>query len=101
MNPLSEGKGVFANPKADSVFKNMFGTKKNEELTISLINSIIPNLNVVSVEFPNTELISGIADDRSARLDIFCTLASGERVIIEMQNARQNHFTHRIHEFQS
>lgn len=96
MNPLSEGKGVFANPKADSVFKNMFGTKKNEELTISLINSIIPNLNVVSVEFPNTELISGIADDRSARLDIFCTLASGERVIIEMQNARQIHFTHRM-----
>lgn len=93
---LSYGKGVFANPKADSVFRNMFGTPKFEALTISLINSIIPDLHVVSVEFPNPQILTGVNADRKSVIDVFCKLDNGERVIIEMQNAPQAYFAHRM-----
>ena len=96
MSSLSFGKGIFANPKADSVFRTMFGTPKFEALTISLINSIIPDLHVVSVEFPNPQILTGVKMERKSVVDVFCKLENGERVIIEMQNAPQAYFTHRM-----
>lgn len=85
----------FANPKVDYAFKRIFGTEKYKDATINLLNSLLPHLHIVNVEYPNTELIGDTSDSRKASIDVLCTDDVGRKFIIEMQNAEQEHFFER------
>ena len=85
----------FANPKVDYAFKRIFGTEKYKDATINLLNSLLPHLHIVKVEYPNTELIGDTGDSRKAYIDVLCTDNDGRQFIIEMQNAEQEHFFER------
>ena len=85
----------FANPKVDYAFKRIFGTEKYKDATINLLNSLLPHLHIVNVEYPNTELIGDTSGSRKAYIDVLCTDDTGRQFIIEMQNAEQEHFFER------
>lgn len=85
----------FANPKVDYAFKRIFGTEKYKDATINLLNSLLPHLHIMDVEYPNTELIGDTGDSRKACIDVLCTDNVGRQFIIEMQNAEQEHFFER------
>ena len=87
---------VFADPTVDFVFKRIFGTEKYKAATIGLLNSIIEGVNIVDVEFLNTELGRENADDKNCIIDVLAADRNGNRYIVEMQNAKQPTFLQRM-----
>ena len=61
----------FADPKVDYAFKRIFGTEKYKDATINLINTILPHLHIVDVEYTNTELV-GDTGATHAKLTLTC-----------------------------
>jgi predicted transposase/invertase (TIGR01784 family) len=87
---------VFADPTVDFAFKRIFGTEKYKAATIGLLNSIIEGVNIVDVEFLNTELGRENADDKNCIIDVLAADRNGNRYIVEMQNAKQPTFLQRM-----
>ena len=87
---------VFADPTIDFAFKRIFGTEKYKAATIGLLNSIIEGVNIVDVEFLNTELGRENADDKNCIIDVLAADRNGNRYIVEMQNAKQPTFLQRM-----
>ena len=86
---------VFADPTADFTFKRVFGTEKYKAATIGLLNSLIRDHRIVDVKFLSSELIGETGDSRKAYIDVLCEDDCGEKFIVEMQKARQEHFRER------
>ena len=89
-------KRVYADPTVDFAFKRIFGTEKYKAATIGLLNSIIEGVNIVDVEFMNTELGRENADDKNCIIDVLAADNEGNRYIVEMQNAKQPTFLQRM-----
>ena len=87
---------VYADPTVDFAFKRIFGTEKYKAATIGLLNSIIEGVNIVDVEFLNTELGRENADDKNCIIDVLAADRNGNRYIVEMQNAKQPTFLQRM-----
>ena len=76
----------FANPKVDYAFKRIFGNEKYKDATINLLNSLLPHLHIVNVEYPNTELIGDTSKSRKACIDILCTDDAGQHRVHLLQS---------------
>ena len=86
---------VFADPTVDFTFKRIFGTEKYKAATIGLLNSLITDHTIVDVKFLSSELIGETGDSRKAYIDVLCEDDRGEKFVVEMQKARQEHFRER------
>ncbi|RDB35435.1 MAG: Rpn family recombination-promoting nuclease/putative transposase [Spirobacillus cienkowskii] len=83
-------------PKVDSIFKKIFGEKK--ELFIDFVNSVFADKNeklVKSVTFLNTELSKDIANGKECILDVRAELDDGSQINIEVQVTPQKHYIKR------
>ena len=76
------------NPMNDVLFKFIFGKEERKHITIDFINSMLDRdkaHEVVDITFKNVEMIPLAAEVKLTRLDVFCTLSSGEKVDLEVQ----------------
>ena len=89
-------RGRFADPTNDFAFKRIFGTEQYKDATIGLLNCLFTDVQVADVYFPNTEVIGETGDSRKGFIDVLCTDTDGNTFIVEMQNARQEHFRERV-----
>ena len=55
------------------------------ELTLEFLRAIIPERDIVSIEFRPTDSVPGREEDKRKNYDIYCTDAEGNIFIVEMQ----------------
>lgn len=80
----------------DFGFKRIFGTEPNAELLIDFLNGIFEGRQTVrSVQYLNAEHVGDVQAERKAIFDVYCESETGEKFIVEMQNAYQKHFKDR------
>lgn len=80
---------------SDTVFKRIFGSEDFKLATIGLIKGIL-GLDVVDVKFLRNELVRETQESRGTFIDVLAECQDGTRVLVEMQNARQEFFLQRM-----
>ena len=74
------------NPKVDFVFRLLFGTDKNKDLLISLINSVVePDIKIVDVIIKNPFNLAERTEFKESILDIKAVDQNGTWYDVEMQ----------------
>ena len=87
---------TFINPFTDFGFKRLFGQEDSKIILIGFLNALFEDEFVVTdLEYRDKEQLRERPDSRNAIFDIFCTLDTSERIILEMQNNYQKHFEDR------
>lgn len=94
----------YVNPYTDFGFNKLFGTELNKELLISLLNALFdrsaqqspgePKQVVKDLKYLPTEKMASFGQ-RRAVFDVYCEGESGEKFIVEMQQASQDFFKDR------
>ena len=85
-------------PKVDVIFKLLFGDKRNIEILIDFLKSIL-NLSedeYESITLEDTHLKRETVDDKLGIVDVKLTTKSGKIVHIEMQVLEQDDFPERV-----
>ena len=86
----------YINPYTDFGFKKLFGTELNKDLLISFLNALFKGQKeITDLSYLNTEHLGEGIHDRKAVFDVYCKLADGSRIIVEMQKAEQEFFKDR------
>ena len=86
----------YLNPFVDYGFKKLFGTEENKDLLISFLNALIGVENPIQdLQYKNVERIGDLVGTRTNYFDVYCQTASGEEIIVEMQNSWQPFFKDR------
>ena len=86
----------YINPYTDFGFKKLFGTELNKDLLISFLNALFKGkLEITDLTYLNSEHLGDSRLDRKAVFDVYCQLADGSRIIVEMQKAEQEYFKDR------
>ena len=88
--------GKFINPFTDVGFKRIFGQEISKPVLLAFLNALLDGeRKITNIKLLDKELL-GVADgNRSLIYDIFCETASGENIIVEMQNKSQPYFKNR------
>lgn len=76
------------NPMNDVIFKFIFGKEERKSITIDFLNAVLEQdlgHKIENIEFLPTEMIPGNEHEKLTRLDVACTLDSGEQVDVEVQ----------------
>ena len=81
----------YINLFTDFGFKKLFGEEASKPLLISLLNCFLDE----QVQYLKNEQLGRHIDERSAIYDLYCTSPTGERFIVEVQRAHQQHFIDR------
>ena len=85
------------NPFLDWSFKYLFGTERSKSNLIGLLNLILmPEHEIVEVEFLNNESIASAPDLKGCIFDLHCRDEKGDRYLIEMQNQSVTDIRERI-----
>jgi predicted transposase/invertase (TIGR01784 family) len=80
----------------DFGFKRVFGTEPNKRLLLDFLNTLLPDYHQIrDLTFKNSENLGITAIDRKAIFDIYCEAQNGDRLIVEIQKAKQNFFKDR------
>ena len=88
--------GRFINPFTDVGFKIIFGQEVSKPMLLHFLNSLLKGERVITnINFLDKEQPSKYKDDRSLIYDILCETATGEKIIVEMQNQGQPNFADR------
>ena len=91
-----EIKERYVNPYTDFGFKKLFGTELNKDLLISFLNALFKDKpEITDLTYLNSEHLGEAYADRKAVFDVYCKLADGSRIIVEMQKAEQEYFKDR------
>ncbi len=85
----------YVNPFTDFGFKKIFGEEASQPLLLDFLKSLLPESNLASLSFKDKEQLGKWKDDRKAIFDIYCENIYGEKIIIELQKAKQNYFKDR------
>lgn len=88
----------YINFYTDFAFKKIFGTEANKDLLISFLNCLLElkdGKEITDLTYMNSEQLGESAGERRAIYDVYCKTAAGERFIVEMQKAEQDHFIDR------
>jgi predicted transposase/invertase (TIGR01784 family) len=88
----------YLHPFTDYGFKKLFGEEASKPLLMDFLNSFLPlpeNGKITELSFNNNERLPSLQDSRGAVFDIFCDTANGEKIIVEMQKAKQKFFKDR------
>ncbi len=89
-------KDRYVNPFTDFGFKKLFGEEASKPQLLDFLNALLPgHAQIQDLAFRDREQLGPGIVDRKAIFDIYCTGASGERFIVEMQKAKQNYFKDR------
>jgi predicted transposase/invertase (TIGR01784 family) len=90
-------KDKYINPFTDFGFKKLFGTELNKDLLMDFLNELLKqeSVEIVDLSYLNPEQLGRSKDDRKAIFDIYCETKSGEKIIVELQKAKQNFFKDR------
>ena len=64
-------------------------------MLIDFLNNLLPESRIVTLSFKDKEKQGNSEDDRSAVYDIYCEDEKGEKIIIELQKAKQKFFKDR------
>jgi predicted transposase/invertase (TIGR01784 family) len=85
--------GRYIDPLTDFGFKHIFGTK---EYLMDFLNAVLDiEGEIIDLQYDNTERTGRSKDDRTTYFDLYCTLATGESIILEMQYNHQEFFKDR------
>ncbi len=86
----------YLNPFVDYGFKKLFGTEENKDLLISFLNALIGgNDPIKDLQYKNVERIGDVIGTRTNYFDVYCQTATGQEIIVEMQNTWQPFFKDR------
>jgi predicted transposase/invertase (TIGR01784 family) len=88
-------KAKYVNPFTDFGFKKIFGEEASKPLLIDFLTSLLPEINIVDLTFKDKDQLGKTEEDRRAIYDIYCENSSGEKIIVELQKAKQNYFKDR------
>ena len=88
-------KARYINPFTDFGFKKIFAEEASKILLIDFLNNLLPESHIVTLSFKDKEQTGHAEDDRKAVYDIYCENDKGEKIIIELQKAKQNYFKDR------
>lgn len=88
-------KAKYVNPFTDFGFKKIFGEEASKPLLIDFLRSLLPESNIVNLSFKDKERLGRTQEDRKAIYDIYCEDGNGEKIIVELQKAKQNFFKDR------
>lgn len=88
-------KAKYVNPFTDFGFKKIFGEEASKPMLLDFLNSLLPETHIVDLSFKDKEKLGKTEADRKAIYDIYCENDKGERIIIELQKAKQNYFKDR------
>lgn len=93
---MSRPQAKYVNPLTDFGFKKIFGEEPNKDILISFLNEILPAQHTIQeLSYARNERLGKSELDRKAIYDLYCTSATGERFIVELQKAKQNYFKDR------
>lgn len=87
----------YLDPKADVVFKKIFG--EHPKLLISFLNALLPlpsDSLIVSLTYLQSEQVPVIPEFKRTIADVKCTDAQGRIFIVEMQMNWTDHFKQRL-----
>jgi predicted transposase/invertase (TIGR01784 family) len=87
----------YINPFTDFGFKKLFGEEASKDLLLDFLNAVLYDEEgvITALEFSKNEHLGKMELDRKVVFDIYCTNEKGEKFIVEMQKARQQHFKDR------
>ena len=87
----------YINPFTDFGFKKLFGEEASKDLLLDFLNAVLYDEEgvIAAIEFSKNEHLGKMELDRKVVFDIYCTNERGEKFIVEMQKARQQHFKDR------
>ena len=85
----------YINPFTDFGFKKIFGEEASKPLLIDFLNSLLPESKIVDLTLKDKERLGKSEGDRKAVYDIYCQNVDGERIIVELQKAKQKYFKDR------
>jgi len=86
----------YVNPFTDFGFKKLFGEEASKPSLLDFLNALLPlKETIVDLTFKNTEQLGYADADRKAIYDIYCETDKGEKIIVELQKAKQNYFKER------
>lgn len=88
-------KAKYVNPFTDFGFKKIFGEEASKPMLIDFLSSLLPESNIVDLTFKDKEKFGQTEEDRKAIYDIYCENKNGEKIIVELQKAKQNYFKDR------
>lgn len=88
-------KAKYINPFTDFGFKKIFGEEASKPMLIDFLTSLLPETNIVNLTFKDKEKLGKSQEDRKAVYDIYCENNNGEKIIVELQKAKQNYFKDR------
>ena len=88
-------KAKYVNPFTDFGFKKLFGEEASKPLLIDFLGCLLPESPIRDLSFKDKEKLGKLSDDRKAIYDIYCEVDSGEKIIVELQKAKQNYFKDR------
>lgn len=88
-------KARYVNPFTDFGFKKIFGEEASKPMLIDFLRSLLPETNIVDLTFKDKEKLGNAKLDRKAIYDIYCEDNNGEKIIVELQKAKQNYFKDR------
>jgi predicted transposase/invertase (TIGR01784 family) len=86
----------YINPFTDFGFKKIFGEEASKPQLIDFLNALLPQPHtIVDLSFKSAEQLGQTEADRKAIYDIYCETETGEKIIVELQKAKQNYFIER------
>ncbi|PCJ18957.1 MAG: hypothetical protein COB02_09495 [Candidatus Cloacimonadota bacterium] len=87
----------YINTFTDFGFKRIFGTEVNKDLLIDFLNQLFlkEEKTITDLTYLKSEQLGEGFIDRSAIFDLYCELEDGEKIIVEMQMAKQDYFKDR------
>ena len=90
--------GKYLNPQNDVAFKRIFGTEKNKDILIAMLNAVLQeqlHRPIKEVSFINPIQDADTVTAKTSIVDVLCTDQGGCQYIIEMQVAKHQAFTKR------
>lgn len=92
---VKEKSGQFANILLDRWFRRTFGMRRSKRLLTLLLTELIPEHDIVDIDYGPHEFTNVFEDDKDVRVDVECTDRDGTRFVVEMQVTRQASFHER------
>jgi predicted transposase/invertase (TIGR01784 family) len=89
---------TWLDPKNDFVFKWLFGSIRNKDLSISFLNAILEETEPVPItdlSFDDPHLKKTSVDDKESILDVLAKTADGKRINLEIQLSNQHNMIER------
>jgi predicted transposase/invertase (TIGR01784 family) len=88
-------KAKYINPFTHFRFKKIVGEEASKPMLIDFLTNLLPEAHIVDLTFKDKEKLGKSTEDRKVIFDIYCENNNGEKIIVELQKAKQNYFKDR------